>query len=61
MINDEAEEVIKELFNSLRNRYQNNIESMKASEFVFDYAYLFYYKRHKINANLGESNIDSSD
>ena len=38
MINNEAEEVIKELFNSLRNRYQNNIESMKASEFVFDYA-----------------------
>ena len=29
MINDEADEVIKELFDSLKNRYQNNMESMK--------------------------------
>ena len=26
MINDEANEVIKELFDSLKNRYQNNLE-----------------------------------
>ena len=26
MINDEADEVIKELFDSLKNRYQNNLE-----------------------------------
>ena len=24
---------------------------MKGSEFVFDYAHLLYYKRHKINPN----------
>ena len=41
MINDEADEVIKELFDSLKNRYQNNLESIKSSEFVFDY-YLRY-------------------
>ena len=35
MINDEADEVI-ELFQSLKNRYQNNLESMTGSEFVFD-------------------------
>ena len=29
MINDEVNEVIKELFVSLKNRYQNNFESMK--------------------------------
>ena len=29
MITDEADEVIKELFDSLKNRYQNNLESMK--------------------------------
>ena len=29
MINDEADEVIKYLFDSFKNRYQNNLESMK--------------------------------
>ena len=37
MINDESDEVIKELFDSLKNRYQNNLKSMQGSEFVFDY------------------------
>ena len=37
MINDRADEVIKELFKFLQNRYQNNLEeSMKGAEFVFD-------------------------
>ena len=40
MINDEADEFIKELFDSLKNSYQNNLESMKVSEFVFDYVQL---------------------
>ena len=31
MINDKADEVIKELFASLKNGYQNNLESMKGS------------------------------
>ena len=39
-MNDEVEEVIKELFDSLKNRYQNILESMKGSEFVFDYVRL---------------------
>ena len=29
MINDEADEVVKELSDSLKNRYQNKLESMK--------------------------------
>ena len=37
MINDEANEFIKELFDSLKSRYQNNLKSMNESEFVFDY------------------------
>ena len=53
MINGEADEVIKELFDSLKHRYQNNLESMKDSEFVFDYVQLLYYKYHKINPNCG--------
>ena len=39
MINDEADEVIKELFDSLKNRYQNNLESMKGGEFVFMFSF----------------------
>ena len=39
MIKDEADEVIKELFDSLKNRYQNNLKSMKGSEFVFMFSY----------------------
>ena len=35
IINNEADEVIKELSDSLKNRYQNNVEPMKGSEFVF--------------------------
>ena len=58
MVNDEADEVIKELFDSLKNRY--NLESMKVSEFVFNYVHLLYYKCHKINANHGGSDIHSS-
>ena len=29
MVNNEADEVIKELFNTLKNRCQNKLESMK--------------------------------
>ena len=46
MINNEANEVIEELFDSLKNRYQNDLESVKGSGFVFDYVHLLYYKCH---------------
>ena len=59
MTNDEAHEVTEELFKSLLNRYQNNLqEPMKGSEFIFDYASLLYYKYHKTNMNCGGSYID---
>ena len=41
--------------------YQNNLELMKGSEFVFDYVQLFYYKCHKINPNCSGSYIDFPD
>ena len=41
MISDEADEVIEELSDSLENRYQNNLQSMRGSEFVFDFVHLF--------------------
>ena len=34
MVNYEAGEVVKELFDSLKNRYQNILEVMKGCEFV---------------------------
>ena len=51
MIIGDVDEVIKELFGSFKNRFQNNLELMKGSEFVTDYAQLLYYKCHKINPN----------
>ena len=61
MINDEADEAIKERFDSLKNRCQNNLELMKSSEFIFDYVHLLYYKCHKINPNHVGSYIHPTD
>ena len=49
MTNDEADEVVKELFDSLKSRYQDDLESMRGSEFFFNYVELLHYKCHKIN------------
>ena len=35
----------------MKNRYQKSLESMKVSEFVFDYVHLMHYKCQKINPN----------
>ena len=59
MISDEADEIIEERFDSLKNRYQNNLESMRGSELTFDYVKLLYYKCRKMNPNRGGSYIDS--
>ena len=61
MICNEANEVIKKLFDSRKNRYQNSLQLMRGSEFVFDYVKLLYYECHKINLNRGGSSIDSPD
>ena len=57
MISDEADEVIKERFDWLKNRHENNLESMKGSDFVFNYVHLLYYKCHRIYLNRGGSDI----
>ena len=44
MINEETDEVTEGYFKSLKNRFQNNFESMKGSDFVFDDVHLLYYK-----------------
>ena len=53
MMNDKANEIIEELFDSLKNRYHNNSESIKGSKFLFDYVQLLSYKCHEINPNCG--------
>ena len=53
MINDEVDAVIKELFDSLRNRYHINLESIQVSEFAFGYVQLLYCKCYKIDLNRG--------
>ena len=58
MMDDKADKIIEELFDSLKNRYQNNLESMKGSEFVFNYVHLLYYKCYKLNPNRGGSYKD---
>ena len=60
MISDETDEITEKFFDSLKNKYQSNLQSMRGSEFTFDYVKLFYYKCHKINLNLGGSYIHSS-
>ena len=48
MIGNEADEIIEELFGSLLQRYQEDLEeSMKVIEFVFDGVDLLYYNFHE--------------
>ena len=62
MNNNEAEEVIEELFELLLNRYQNSFKKlMRGSEFVFNYVHLLYYKCYKIDHNCGGSYLGSPD
>ena len=55
MISDELDDVIKEPFDSLKNIYENNLESMKGSKFVLNYFHLVHYKCYKIDPNRGGS------
>ena len=59
MIRDESDEVLQELFNSHKNRYKNNLESIKSSEFDFDYVHFMYCKCHKTNPNHGVTSVVS--
>ena len=60
MIGSDTNEVIKELFKSLLQRYQENLEEkMSGSEFVFDAVNVLYYDLNKISLNRGGSYIES--
>ena len=51
MMNDKKDEIIEELFDSLKNRYQNSFQSIKGSQFVFDHVHLWYDVCHSKNLN----------
>ena len=59
MINDKADRIIKELFESLLSRYQTGFEEAMKSIFIFDYVHFLCYKCHKVTLNRGGSYIDS--
>ena len=60
MMSDETDDIIKELFESLLQNYQKDLEeSMKGSEFAFDSVYLLYYHVQIISLKRGGSYIDS--
>ena len=56
----DRDEIIKELFKSLLQRYQENLqEKMRGSDFVFDGVNFLYYDFNKISISRGGSYIDS--
>ena len=60
MIYDNTNEVIKELFELVLNRYQTGLEtSIRGSDCFFDFVHLMYYKCHKIGFRGSGSFIDS--
>ena len=60
MNGSDTDEIIKELFKSLLQRYQENLqETMKGSDFAFDGVNYLYYDLNKISISKGGSYIDS--
>ena len=56
----ETDEIIEELFESLLQRYQENLqEKMRGSDFAFDGVNFLYYDFNKISISRGGSYIDS--
>ena len=62
MVGSDTNDVIKELFKSFLQRYQEGLqEKMKGSEFEFDGVNLLYYDFNKKSLNRGGSYIDSPE
>ena len=60
MIGSETNEIIKNLFESFLQRYQEGLEeSMTGSEFVYDRVDVLYYNLNKVSLSKGGSYIGS--
>ena len=50
---NDADKIVNELFESLRWKHQDNLEtSVKRSDFIFDSVQLMYFKWQKVNFKL---------
>ena len=62
MMGASTNEIIRNLFNSLLRRYQGGLqESMRGSEFVFDYAEPLNYIFHKVDLKRSGSYIETPE
>ena len=60
MMGNETDDIIKELFKSLLQKYQEGLkQSIKESKFAFDSIDLFHYHLPKINLKRSGSYVDS--
>ena len=60
MMDTDTNEIIKNLFNSILQRYQKGLyESMRGSDFVFDYVESLNYIFHKIDLERSGSHIET--
>ena len=60
LMGSKTTDIIKELFKSLLQKYQEGIEeSMRGSGFIFDSVYLLYYHLQKVSLKRGGSYVDS--
>ena len=62
MLGDGTNEIIKNIFNSLLQRYQKGLEeSMRGSDFVFDYVESLNYIFHKVDLKRSGSYIEPTE
>ena len=62
MVGVDTNEIIKNLFNSLIQRYQKGLkESMRGSDFVFDYVESLNYIFHRVDLKRSGSYIETPD
>ena len=60
MLGDDNDDIIEQLFESLLEKYEENIQNkMRGSEFEFDGVNFLYYDFNKTSINRGRSYIDS--
>ena len=60
MVGSETDEIIKGLFKSFLQKYQEGLEeSMRGSEFVYDSVDVLYFNLNKVSLSRGGSYIDS--
>ena len=60
MFGDDNDDIIEQLFESLLQKYEENLQNkMKGSDFKFDGVNFLYYDFHKTSINRGGSYMDS--